>query len=269
MYNQKKFSVNDVYQNSFYQIPSFFFLEDFPKVSDKAIIIYSLLKSRHELSIKNKWFDKEGNVFLIMRREEMEKTLRSSDKTITKAINELKEFNLLIEVRQGKGRPNLIYLTYPDIDQIIKDNKNEELIDFNDMEKVDSDNLFSEIEKEQPVEGTLTVLEEINTESETSLINETIENTMNRKSYDSTKTIENTMKCKNYTSLNEIHSKSYEENAKINSNTPLVIENTMNRNIYGSRYVNITPLNIYIYTKIYIYKKIIHSFRKITKQIKK
>ena len=61
MYSQKKFSVNDIYNNSFHQLPSFFFLEDFPKISDKAIILYSLLKSRHELSIKNRWFDKEGN----------------------------------------------------------------------------------------------------------------------------------------------------------------------------------------------------------------
>ena len=127
MYSQKKFSVNDIYNNSFHQLPSFFFLEDFPKISDKAIILYSLLKSRHELSIKNRWFDKEGNVYLIMKREEMEKTLRSSDKTITKAINELKEYNLLIEVRQGKGWPNLIYLTYPDIEKIIKENQDEDI----------------------------------------------------------------------------------------------------------------------------------------------
>ena len=144
MYSQKKFSVNDIYNNSFHQLPSFFFLEDFPKISDKAIILYSLLKSRHELSIKNRWFDKEGNVYLIMKREEMEKTLRSSDKTITKAINELKEYNLLIEVRQGKGRPNLIYLTYPDIEKIIRKNKDEDLLDFNELENIE-DNAIIDI----------------------------------------------------------------------------------------------------------------------------
>ena len=144
MYSQKKFSVNDIYNNSFHQLPSFFFLEDFPKISDKAIILYSLLKSRHELSIKNRWFDKEGNVYLIMKREEMEKTLRSSDKTITKAINELKEYNLLIEVRQGKGRPNLIYLTYPDIEKIIKENQDEDILDFNELENIE-DNAIIDI----------------------------------------------------------------------------------------------------------------------------
>ncbi|MBP2028212.1 transposase [Acetoanaerobium pronyense] len=136
MYNQKKFSVNDIYNNSFHQLPSFFFLEDFPKISDKAIILYSLLKSRHELSMKNRWFDKEGNVYLIMKREEMEKTLRTSDKTITKAINELKEYNLLIEVRQGKGRPNLIYITYPDIEKIIKENQDEDILDFKELQEI-------------------------------------------------------------------------------------------------------------------------------------
>ena len=78
MYSQKKFSVNDIYNNSFHQLPSFFFLEDFPKISDKAIILYSLLKSRHELSIKNRWFDKEGNeINQIIKYRQEHKNMKS------------------------------------------------------------------------------------------------------------------------------------------------------------------------------------------------
>ncbi|MBP2028495.1 transposase [Acetoanaerobium pronyense] len=222
MFNQKKFSVNDIYQNSFHQIPTFFFLDEFPKVCDKAIILYSILKSRYELSVKNRWFDKDGNVYLIMKREQMEKILRCSDKTITKCINELKEYNLLIEVRQGKGRPNLIYLTYPDIDKIIKENQDEDLIDFKELDNVDDSN------------------EIIENLSEKDDSHQPLANTMNRKSYDSTQSIENTIKYKNST-LSEKHEKNQLKKPPLET-----VENTMNRKNSGSRPVNITTLNRYI-----------------------
>ena len=69
-----------------------------------------LLKDRHELSIKNKWVNDRDEVYLIMKREEMESMLNLAPFTVRKIIKELKDLNLIEEERQGLNKPNLIYL---------------------------------------------------------------------------------------------------------------------------------------------------------------
>ena len=59
---------------------------------------------------KNHWFDKEGRVYLIFTREEVQNKLCLSEKTVTKAFKQLNDVNLIAEKRQGLGKPNLIYV---------------------------------------------------------------------------------------------------------------------------------------------------------------
>lgn len=110
MKNRIRYTVEQVSNSLFYQMPKFLFSEEFAELSNDARVLYMLLKDRHELSVKNQWYNDKQEVYLIMKREEMELTLNLSAPTIRKAINELKELNLIEEERQGLNKPNLIYL---------------------------------------------------------------------------------------------------------------------------------------------------------------
>lgn len=110
MTNRQRITVDEVYKSQFYQMPKFLFQGEFESLSNDARVLYSLLKERHELSIKNKWVNNDGEVYLIMSREEMCSILGVSLKTVIKAVNQLLKFQLLEEERRGQGKPNLLFL---------------------------------------------------------------------------------------------------------------------------------------------------------------
>jgi DNA-binding transcriptional ArsR family regulator len=110
MDNRKRYTVVEVLRNNFYQLPKFLFEDEFKDLSNDARILYSLLKDRHELSIKNEWYNENGEIYFIMKREEMGTLLNLSAPTVRKALKQLKELNLIDEEHQGLNKPNLIYL---------------------------------------------------------------------------------------------------------------------------------------------------------------
>ena len=74
-------------------------------------MLYMLLFDRLELSLKNDWHDKEGNVFQYYTNEQLMIDLNcNSNKTIIKIKKELKDAGLMTEVRQGMNLPNRIYI---------------------------------------------------------------------------------------------------------------------------------------------------------------
>lgn len=107
----KRYTLNDVSANLFYQMPKFLFQGELKnKLSNDAKVLYSLLKDRHELSIKNNWVNEKNEVYLIMTRDEMCSLLGISIKPVIKAVNQLKEIGLMQEIRQGLNKPNLLFL---------------------------------------------------------------------------------------------------------------------------------------------------------------
>ena len=76
-------------------------------------MLYTLLLDRHRISVKNNWFDDNGEVYIYFKRDDMESQLGLSDKTVVKAVQELKNHLLLEEKQQGMNRPNKIYLMSP------------------------------------------------------------------------------------------------------------------------------------------------------------
>ena len=80
------------------------------KLNSDSKILYGFLLNRLTLSAKNNWFDKEGNVFLIFTRKEVQELLNLSDKTVTKAFKQLSDCKLIYEKKQGSAKPNLIYV---------------------------------------------------------------------------------------------------------------------------------------------------------------
>ena len=110
MKNRIRYTVDKVLSNAFYQMPKFLFEGDCKKLSNDARVLYMLLKDRHELSVKNEWYNDKKEVYLIMKREEMESMLNLAPLTIRKVLKELKDLALVEEERQGLNKPNLIYL---------------------------------------------------------------------------------------------------------------------------------------------------------------
>ena len=97
---------------SFFKFPKpFIYDEKYKSLSNNAKMLYMLLFDRLELSLKNGWHDKEGNVFQYYTNEQLMIDLNcNSNKTIIKIKKELKDVGLMTEVRQGMNLPNRIYL---------------------------------------------------------------------------------------------------------------------------------------------------------------
>ena len=97
---------------SFFKFPKpFIYDEKYKTLSNNAKMLYMLLFDRLELSLKNGWHDKEGNVFQYYTNEQLMIDLNcNSNKTIIKTKKELKDAGLMTEVRQGMNLPNRIYI---------------------------------------------------------------------------------------------------------------------------------------------------------------
>ena len=65
-------------------------------------------------------------IFLIFTRQEVQRKLGLSEKTVTKALKQLSDVKLIEEKRQGLGKPNLIYVAkiqYEEKDKILDTEK--------------------------------------------------------------------------------------------------------------------------------------------------
>lgn len=106
------FKINESKMYKFYQIPKELFENELYKsnLNSDSKILYGFLLDRLALSKINKWYDKNGNIYLIFTREKVQGLLNLSDKTVTKAFKQLADAKLIKEKRQGLGKPNLIYV---------------------------------------------------------------------------------------------------------------------------------------------------------------
>ncbi len=106
------YRANECFEHLYYQIPmELFFNKKYKdKLNSDSKILYGFLLNRLTLSAKNNWVDEDNKVFLIFTRKEVQERLNLSDKTVTKAFNQLKECKLIHEKKQGANKPNLIYV---------------------------------------------------------------------------------------------------------------------------------------------------------------
>lgn len=108
---------NDEITRRFYQVDKL--LLENPKyedLSDGAILTWSILRDRMELSKKNSevFSDEEGYLFLIFTDEELAQILHRNRKTANARKKELEKFGLLYNVRMGNQEPNRLYLLEPE-----------------------------------------------------------------------------------------------------------------------------------------------------------
>jgi len=99
---------------SFYRIPKLLFTDErFKALSMDAKVLYGLMLDRMSLSSKNQWYDREKKVFIYFSLEDVMELLNCKK---NKAIDTMKELDaekgvgLIEKVRQGQGKPTMIYV---------------------------------------------------------------------------------------------------------------------------------------------------------------
>ena len=99
-------------QFSFYRVPKVLFTkEQFKQLSAEAKILYGIMLDKLDLSVKNKWGDEKGRVYIIYTIEQIMEDMNCADQKATKLLDELEKKGGLIErKRQGLGKPNLIFV---------------------------------------------------------------------------------------------------------------------------------------------------------------
>ena len=99
-------------QFSFYRVPKVLFTrEQFKQLSAEAKILYGIMLDKLNLSVKNKWVDEKGRVYIIYTIEQIMEDMNCADQKATKLLDELeKKCGLIERKRQGLGKPNLIFV---------------------------------------------------------------------------------------------------------------------------------------------------------------
>ena len=99
----------------FYQVPKALFKNSVYKgLGLGPKLMYSVLRDRLDLSIKNNWKDEKGYIYLIFSLKELIRLLTIDEKTVIKYKKELVKYALIVDKRVGQGNPNRIYVLKPE-----------------------------------------------------------------------------------------------------------------------------------------------------------
>ena len=98
----------------FIRVPKYL-LEDpfFQVLSVEAILLYSILLDRLELSLCNDWFDEHGHAYVIYTLNEVQKTMRCCRDKAIRLLRELDAehgIGLIERIRVGQCQPSIIYV---------------------------------------------------------------------------------------------------------------------------------------------------------------
>ena len=108
------YSTNEVYGETYFQLPKVFFTnKQYTGLSNDAKIAFAILKDRFSYSIKNNWVDEEKHIYFIYTNKELMTILNYSEKKIISIKKELESVNLLFQKRVGLNQPNRLYLGKP------------------------------------------------------------------------------------------------------------------------------------------------------------
>jgi hypothetical protein len=100
----------------FYQTPKALFKN--PAYKGLALgpkLMYSILRDRLDMSIKNNWKDERGYIYLIFSVEELADLLEIDRTAVMRYKKKLIEYKLIIDKRIGQGNPNRIYVLKPEL----------------------------------------------------------------------------------------------------------------------------------------------------------
>ena len=151
--------ISEVKNNAFYQMPQWLYDPPYNVLSDKAKQIYMFLFDRRTLSIQNKWFDENGDVFVYFTNEQLMEKLNCSKPTIISAKKELADMGLLREFRQGVNKPNRLYISgskktlLQEVKNIDHGSKKTLLQEVKNIDTIKTDNIKTNISRLNEPEG--------------------------------------------------------------------------------------------------------------------
>lgn len=111
----KRYTITDINNSYYLRLPKFLFTGAYQTLSNDARVLYALVLERFDLSQKNGWINKKGEVFLIFTNKSMANMLGRSQRTVNKVVAEL-EAGDLIDIESIQGEPNRIYLKHEQIE---------------------------------------------------------------------------------------------------------------------------------------------------------
>jgi len=124
----------------FYQTPKALFNNPVYKgLSLGPKLMYSILRDRLDMSIKNNWKDEKGYIYLIFSVEELAQILEAGIRSVIRYKKVLIDYKLIYERRMGQGKPNLIYVLKPELNEKCQ----------NGISR-DANNTLQEVPKEHP-----------------------------------------------------------------------------------------------------------------------
>jgi hypothetical protein len=101
-------------QFTFYRIPKVLFTDEYFKdLSSDAKILYGLMLDRLSLSKKHHWFDKDDKVYIIFTLDSVMQYMNCGRDKGMKVLAELdtkKGIGLIERIKQGFGKPDIIYI---------------------------------------------------------------------------------------------------------------------------------------------------------------
>ncbi len=107
----KYFTAKDAEQFVFYRIPkALITAKEYKNISTDAKLLYGLLLDRVGLSVRNKWLDEQGRVFIYYTVESVREDLNCGKDKACKLFCELEKAELIERKRQGQGKPSRIYV---------------------------------------------------------------------------------------------------------------------------------------------------------------
>ncbi|ANQ65760.1 replication initiator protein A [Staphylococcus equorum] len=199
------FNIKELQKEKFYQLPKVFFTNPkYTKLSNDAKITWSILRDRLDLSIRNNWVDKNGDIFFIYTNEKLKSILNiSSPNKLSKIKKELTQADLFNQIRVGLNKPNKLYIKKPEVTEadvyyISQQENDVEQRDNTDVslsyvQKYDNDtsrdinNIRHDVSKEYTNDTDLSNTDYIETENnDTNDLNDTYNNPINNNHSDHT-----------------------------------------------------------------------------------
>ncbi len=86
------------------------FEPSYAEITNDAKILYALMLDRTSLSVKHRWYDKQGRLYIYFTIKEIETTLQCSHNKALRMLDELERVHLIWRVRQGQGKPNKFHI---------------------------------------------------------------------------------------------------------------------------------------------------------------
>ena len=107
------FTERDAIEYPFYRVPKALITDpQYRFVSTDAKLLYGLLLDRMDLSVKKRWLDEYGRVYLYYTIASIQADLCCCKDKACKLLRELEYAGLIEKKRQGRGNPSRIYVKH-------------------------------------------------------------------------------------------------------------------------------------------------------------